>query len=86
MSNPSVPVTSVLPDHHHPDQYPPPLNPALYVPPVTPGLDFAHLGGSFDPAAIPGKTGTGNLGNVQPPSSAPTAFDSELTAILTALT
>ncbi|RDB14615.1 Retrotransposon-derived protein PEG10 [Hypsizygus marmoreus] len=47
-------TTSVNLDYNHPvTGNPPPLDPQLYQPNPSVGIDFAHLPGNFDPAAIP---------------------------------
>ncbi|KAF5384867.1 hypothetical protein D9615_000927 [Tricholomella constricta] len=46
-------TTSVPADYNFPAQ-PPVTNPDLYNPVPTVGIDYAHLPGTFDPAAIPG--------------------------------
>ncbi|KAG6822716.1 hypothetical protein H0H92_012836, partial [Tricholoma furcatifolium] len=46
-------TTSVYPDHLHPGQFPPPLNPAAYAPQSSGGVDNAYLRGNVDAASIP---------------------------------
>ncbi|KAG6863120.1 hypothetical protein C0991_008063, partial [Blastosporella zonata] len=63
-------TTSVYPDHLHPQQFPPPLNPTGYTAQPSEGIDINHLRGTFDPAAIPVQSNTGPATNpsVQPPA------------------
>ncbi|KAF5387625.1 hypothetical protein D9615_000718 [Tricholomella constricta] len=46
-------TTSVVPDYNLP-AIPPSTNPDIYNPVPTYGIDYAHLSGTLDPAAIPG--------------------------------
>ncbi|KAF5382123.1 hypothetical protein D9615_004195 [Tricholomella constricta] len=46
-------TTSVVPDYNLP-AIPPSTNPDIYNPVPTYGIDYAHLPGTLDPAAIPG--------------------------------
>ncbi|KAG6823078.1 hypothetical protein H0H92_011478, partial [Tricholoma furcatifolium] len=71
-------TTSVYPDHLHPNQFPPPLNPAGYAPQSSGGVDNMYLRGNVDPATI---LYQGNSGPIINPVAQPQAR-SDLHAII----